>query len=143
MGYCVTADIGVISFSGENIQKALDAINALHTESAMILNEACKDSSGRHYAWVDYPKGGFTSLEDALDEWRYQTYTAIDTGTVMVEEFEGEKWGDDEILWTALAPFIDPHVYATITWVGEDHAMWRYEFIDGKVVETYAAITWE
>lgn len=143
MGYCVTADIGNIVFSLENSKRALDAINALHTERAMVLYGAVRDSSGMHYAWVNYPKEGFKTLEEALYGWRYSTYTARDTGAVMVESFEGEKFGDDEVLWATLAKFVEPSEHATITWRGEDGHMWRYQISDGILHEQTATISWE
>lgn len=143
MGYCVTADIGNIVFSIGNSKKALNAINAMHTEAAMPRNGAVQDSSGRHYSWVNYPKGGFETLEEALHEWRYSTYTARDTGAVMVESFEGEKLGDDEVLWAVLAEFVTPCEHATITWRGEDGHMWRYQIADGKLHEQTATVIWE
>jgi hypothetical protein len=110
-----------------------------------------------HYSWVDTDAvDKALEAEDlcaALEEWRYGA-TAGDPMTpveqlatgkmftdVRVDYFHGSKLGDDELLWAALAPFIDHE--ASITFRGEDDTYWRYVFLDGSLIEQHGSIFWE
>lgn len=44
-------------------------------------------------------------------------------------DFTGEKYGDDTLLFKAIAPFVLKHSF--IVMVGEDGAKWSWDF-DGK-----------
>jgi hypothetical protein len=58
-----------------------------------------------------------------------------------VNYFSGEKWGDDEILYTAISPFVEDG--AAIEIHGEDGRQWRYLFEAGKYSKQIARISWE
>lgn len=51
------------------------------------------------------------------------------------------KIGDEELFLEAIAPFVKSGSY--ISWIGEDHNMWRYEFNDGKMTTKTPKIIWE
>jgi len=112
MGYCITVECNGMVIPKAKVKKALAAINAI--------------KPGR-YSWVDHT-GDFESLEDALSEWRYGAVEE-DNGNVTIECFNGEKSGDDEKIWQALAPFMKAG--AEVEYHGEDGAQWKYVF-DGK-----------
>ena len=58
-----------------------------------------------------------------------------------LEAKEFEKWGDDEILWEALAPAIKDQ--SKIRFKGEEYyAFWQYRFSEGKVVKSRGVVDW-
>lgn len=127
MGYCISMDCN-IKFKKNTKKKMVDAINALHAPEKLNEHGGGSSSTGeKWYSWVDTPpKGGFKSLEKALEAWRYR---CDEDDSVY---FEGEKLGDDEILWTTLAPFIAKDSFIQCT--GEDGCVWRWVF-NGKTMK--------
>ena len=53
--------------------------------------------------------------------------------------FEGEKYGDDDLIFNAIAPYVEDGSYIQMN--GEDGAIWRWVFENGKCVEKQATIT--
>ncbi len=51
------------------------------------------------------------------------------------------KIGAEEHFLEAISPFVRNTSY--INWVGEDNAMWRHEFIEGKMIVKQPKIIWE
>jgi hypothetical protein len=147
MGYLVNMEVKNLTISKENVSKALAAINALHTDQeTMKKNGAGGGSWGGgketvHYSWVgNPPEGGFKSLVDALDEWRY-TAMPNDDGSIEVMHFNGEKLGNCEVLWRALEKLVPPG--AEIQCRGEDGCQWRWVFKGGKFKEQTSKVVWE
>ena len=148
MGYCITV-IANIVIKKDCIAEALEAINALHEPSLMEKQAGGGCSDGRKwYSWVNNPpEGGFTDIVEAIDAWRYDAepinnpYGYQEVGDISIEHFNGEKWGDDEYLWKAIAPFVRNG--SDVSYVGEDGEQWRFEFEDGKVKERTARVVWE
>ena len=109
MGYCVEIAIGNVRIPQDKFDDCLAAINAMHSDDNL-QNNAGGGMSGRDseavpvnqrcwYAWVRNPgENGFYSLTEAFLAWRYHAYID-DNGDVVVEYFEGSKWGDDEQLY--------------------------------------------
>ena len=117
MSYCVDIDCGGVTISADKVADCLAAINRLQ--------------AGQHYAWVDDPpEGGFPTLVKALDNWRYEAEEQAD-GSVELQYFAGEKLGDDEALYEAIAPFVSDG--GRIDCRGEDDCLWRYCFSKGAV----------
>jgi hypothetical protein len=131
MGYHVSVSVCNVVIPKAKVAGALKAINLLHEEAG----------EGHHFSWVDNPsKNGFEDLVKAIEAWRYSA-KKLKNGNVEIVYFLGEKLGDDEILFTALAPFIKGG--GAIEYAGEDAEQWRYEFVKGKMVEKHAVISWE
>jgi len=118
----------------ENTQKALDAIKSLAGK------ETITDSYGRHFSWVhpEYEKA--KTLFDAMSCWRWQPKTGSDGGVDGVY-FTGEKYGDDPILFKAIAPFVEDGSY--IEMQGENGEIWRWVFNNGKFKEVYGRHVFE
>ena len=139
MGYCVTINlVEVLFLTKEDQDNALRAINALHEPEQ--LREFARGGeyprtakSVYSYAWVNNPpEGGFATLKKALREWRYDAED-FGSGSIKVTEFTGEKMGQDEVLWNAVAPFVMEHAF--IEFAGEDGMLWGYFFENGKLIE--------
>lgn len=148
MGYCVTIELNV-RIAPEHYRSCLAAINNLHTDENLLKlaggGSHGGDASVRPvrdrlwYSWVNNPQEeGFKSLEEAFDAWRYSTEMDQHDGYLRVTYFQGEKWGNDEILWTAVAPFVARGCYAVMT--GEDGEIWRYLFEKGVMREQYGKV---
>jgi hypothetical protein len=134
MGYCMDQRSSFFHIAKANEDAALQAIKALAG------TETIEDGSGRHFSRVD--TGRFlaaTTLDDALLAWRWETYRDGD-GVIGNIGFRGEKYGDDTVLFTAIAPFVEPGSYIEMN--GEDGALWRWIFKNGTVDEVSATITW-
>lgn len=136
MGYCVDMDIDV-QFKTEDEPAMLAAINALHVPellAAQALGGSWPGGEAKEkwYSWVDNPpEGGFTTLEEAMSAWRYDVFS---NGF----SFTGEKLGQDEVLFMALAPFLQGDIYCR----GEDDCEWGYRFHDGAMIGMTCTKTW-
>ena len=146
MGYYVTMDIGGVIIPADKVEDCLNAVNAMfspiHRDKMSGGSFQGGKQTGWHYSWVNAPgEGGFATLKDALEEWRYSA-TVHENGDVEIDYFNGEKWGDDPQLYDVLAPFVvenDPN--PVIFCRGEDGHHWKHVFkngiceeVDGKVV---------
>lgn len=108
-----------------NKPAALDAIQRLAGR------ETITDSTGRHFSWVstdDFLRAD--TLEEALKAWRWGTETDDDGNTIGIS-FQGQKLGDDALLFEAIAPYVEDGSY--IDMQGEDGSIWRWIFENGKV----------
>ena len=145
MGYDVSMTILEVIVPAAKVGAALQA---LHNLSAAPVSS---------FPWVDR-QGLFQALEDrnlgaALGEWGYSCSTderlspveqlALDTEftDVQVNWWEQGVWGDDEVLWATLAPFIADD--GCIEMRGEDGAYWRYRFVKGEMIEEHGTIGWQ
>lgn len=133
MGYGVTVELTDVRIPADNVADCLAAINAMHD---------LKAPWNSKYSWVTDPSGnGFKSLKAAFEAWRYDAFVDEEDGSVTIDCFEGEKWGDDEQLFQTIAPFVEDE--GLIECRGEDGAQWRYAFNDGSLDEQTAKIVWE
>ena len=92
-----------------------------------------------------------TSLEDALSSCGYDVEVAdeafswpsgsVDLGDIHHIQFNAQKYRDDEFVFAALAPYVEDGSY--IEFRGEDGAMWRFQFKEGKLFVQDAVITWQ
>lgn len=150
MGYYATVDVTGVVILKENVQECLDAVNELHSDSNLQSKATGGTSGGvseipvreRYwYSWVGNPtlRDDFPTLADAFKAWRYETAQRGD-GSVEIVCFMGEKWGDDETLYSAIAPFVESG--GRIACRGEDDALWAYDFCDGKLVPLIGQIVY-
>jgi len=137
MGYCVDIAISA-SIPSKNVNKCLEAINELHTDENLLKNahgfgtrKEVKVSSYIWYSWVENPPNGkFPDLQTAFEAWRYKV-TIDDKGNLVIDDFNGEKWGDDEIFYDTIAPFVKSGSLIEVR--GEDGDTWRHVFENKQV----------
>ena len=111
---------------------AADAIPSL-IETVHMLAE-----SGQ-YSWVRDNYIDSNDVADIFRCWRWNI--ELDKhGNIVGIGFEGEKLGDDEVFFKAIAPFVKHDSF--IEMCGEDHAMWRWKFSNGKLREIYPEVIW-
>ena len=145
MGYCVSVG-GVVKIKKTNADKTIkllgelmDSVNERGGGSSFIGGEI----RYRYFSWVstntvkDCLKNN--DLVGALREWRY-IFNESDSGDLCFEYFDGEKLGDDEVLWEALAPAIDKG--GELEYRGEDDARWRYLFDGTGMTEQVGQTIW-
>jgi len=81
-------------------------------------------------------------LEDELNDWCFGV-SWTDAGEMILDEFMGEKWHDEDEFFKILAPHVISNPEAEIFCLGEDGDKWKYGFEDGQLVEYRPTITWE
>ena len=121
--------------------------SALHELKAMAMNKDKMGGGGftgvgepveQWFSWVDMQQlANAETLVEAFNAWRYD-FVNSDDGVVL-ENFEGEKLGDDAFLWETLAPFIKDGGFMEVH--GEDNDYWRWKFNDGKFREVELQLT--
>jgi hypothetical protein len=105
-----------------------EAINAIHAIPP----------SKFGYAWVDNTFKQESTLRGLFYKWRWDI--SEDSDGIHEIYFNGEKSGDDLVLFEAIAPYV--HEGSFIQMVGEDGAIWRWSFKNKECTEIYPQITW-
>lgn len=126
MGYCMEQRSSKFYVLDE--EAALEAIKGL----------AVKETMGPgHFSWVDTREFMMAdTFEEAMSAWRWKTES--DWKYIL---FEGEKLGDDKLLFDTIAPYVEAGSYIEMD--GEDGEIWRWIF-DGKTCrEVTAKIVFE
>lgn len=126
MGYCISLYTTDFVLAAAHKDDALAAVKAM--------------PSG-HCAWMNMEeRRRCKTLEEALREWCYDP-EMDDGGNIVGFDFTGEKIGDEELMFRAIAPFVKDGSY--IEMHGEDGARWRWKFINGQMKEISARIVWD
>jgi hypothetical protein len=136
MGYCMDQGETKFRINAENKAKARQAVDALLKETGKMGGSSSSPVGGRtqHFSWVDMDDlRTAKTLEAQLEAWRWEADTDEETGDVVDLHFRGEKLGDDEVLFRAIAPFVVGGSFIEMS--GEDGACWRWYFLDGKLSE--------
>lgn len=126
----------------KNKEKALEAIKALSSDNGS--GGRWEPGAGKTeswFSWVDTEEFmSAETLEEAVVAWRWELQGAVG-GDVTAICFDGEKLGDDEIMFRAIAPHVEDGSYIVMR--GEDNEVWRWLFRGGKCLEQGAVITYE
>jgi hypothetical protein len=134
MGYCIDQQETKFEIKAANVKKALAAIKKLAGK------ETIKDAGGPHFSWVDHNFAKCKTFKEIMDAWRWEV-CLDDKKNVIELYFDGEKLGDDFILFSAIAPFVTKGSYIIMR--GEDGCVWRW-FFDGKrCLEQSGTVTFE
>lgn len=148
MGYHIELVNSDFFIAAENKQAALNAM------FDMWLPEKDSNMSGgsygagrdiRWYSWMNNSAEAFRnrsveSLETALDEWGYEP-EMDDEGNVVDLYFSGGKIGDEDKMFSAIAPFVRKGSY--LDFRGEEGAIWRWEFDGQKMIEKSGRVVFE
>ena len=118
----------------ENFDNALQALKDVFVEENMTCRDYVNGVTYPHFSWVDTDIVlNAITLHDALVEIRY--LPQYNNGDMVDVIFNGEKYGDEEIFFSALAPYVEDCSY--IQFEGEDGRIWKWSFDDGKVQYVY------
>lgn len=82
-----------------------------------------------------------STFEEYMREWRWSLELDEETGAITGISFEGEKLGDDDVLFKAIAPHVVPGSYVEM--VGEEGDRWRWVFDGVTCHEESATVTYE
>lgn len=145
MGYCMDIHDQEFLLKKENKGGALAAIKELDPDK---LGRGGRWEKGeqveRWFAWVDTDEyKNANTLEEALIAWGWSSCVddGVDDGDIDSLEFKNEKSGQDELLFAAIAPFVEEGSH--ITMMGEDTAVWRWYFMGGKCFTQEGKLTFE
>lgn len=129
MGYCMNQQAAEFCIKAENIGATLTAIKNLHGK------ETYPDSRGKHFAWVDENFYQINDIVEMFEEWRWVVHRDPE-GNIDQIDFCGEKYGDEDLLFKAIAPYVEPGSY--IEMCGEDGEAWKWVFTDKKLKKQVA-----
>lgn len=113
----------------ENKDEALQAIKSLMYDTSA---DTLGTESGHNlFSWMHgVEPEQWEILSDALSAWRFEPDTDID-GNILRLNFTGQKIGSEAQLFEVIAPYVEDGSY--IEFKGEDGAVWRLLFYDGKM----------
>ena len=130
MGYCIEMKDSNFVIKKENLAKALESLKSVFVPENMTCKDYVNGKEFPHFSWVNTKTVlESTTLEEAMEEIRYNPIHNLD-GDICDVEFTGEKYGDEDIFFTSLAPYVEPDSY--ICFEGEDGATWKWIFKNGK-----------
>lgn len=126
MGYCIDVTVKV-KIPKEKKAEIFAAFKKLEERS-------------KTYRWVNEGFADLGTVKALFEEWRYDCILST-KGYYLINSFSGEKLGDDEDLWKALAPLVLDGSYVKFS--GEDHAQWKYIFKNGKLEEKHGRTVYD
>lgn len=113
----------------ENFEKALENLKSVFVPENMPFTDCF--TSQKHFSWVDTDNVlESTELEAALKEIRYMPIYN-DIGDICNVKFTGKKYGDEDIFFSALAPYVESGSYIGV--VLEEGVTWKWYFYNGEV----------
>lgn len=131
MGYCIEMTDSNFVIRKENFAKALESLKSVFIPENMTCYDRIDGKKYPHFRWVDTKTVlESVTLAEAMEEIRYLPVPNID-GDICDVEFRGEKYGDEEIFFKALAPYVESGSY--ICFMGEDDSEWKWVFDNGEV----------
>jgi len=108
---------------------------AVHEKALFCIKKFAREklAAGRQIAFADAAEiEQLENLEDTLMALRWIPETN-ETDDITDLDFSGEKAGDDFELFSAIAEYVRDGSY--ISFVGEDSKVWRWLFLNGRVIE--------
>lgn len=144
MGYCMDLNDANLRIPAANAESCLRAIQALDPKVHGGRGGSWSPNGQREvwFSWVvssEYQTA--TDLGEAFQAWRWELRFDNNSQEWVLKGFNGEKLGDDKILFNAVAPYAKPGSYVEM--MGEDGAIWRWVFDGETCKEKAAKITWE
>jgi hypothetical protein len=118
MGYKMDQDDTEFFISKDKFNKVIDAIHNLKLKN-------------KSFQWVSDSFYKIKNIKEIFDS----------SGSINNITFIGEKLGDDDVLFDAIAPYVRAGSYITMR--GEDGAIWRWSFKGLSCIEEYGKIIFE
>ena len=132
MGYCMNLMESTAGFETKNSEKILTAIQNLAGK------ETIHDSNGGHFSWVANNFYEIRDIEKIFEEWRWKIEK--NGSDYKIAGFLGEKLGDENILFDAIAPYMNN---GHIVMQGEDMLIWKWKFNHGRFREVNSRVIFE
>lgn len=126
MGYCIKMTESKFTIKKENFETALKSLKAVFVPENMNTYDYINGKRYPHFSWVDTNKVlDSLNITEALTGIRY--IPQFDqNGDICNVKFIGEKYGDEEIFFKALAPYVESGSY--LCFKGEDGDTWKWSF---------------
>ena len=144
MGYYMENREAHFVIKAKNVPAALEAIRSLAKQTH-------KGSGGswsggkvlsKNFAWVNTEEiANAKNIQEAFETWRWTVDLNDETGDVCSIYFDGEKMGDEDHLFNAVAPYVESGCYIEMS--GEDGAIWRWSFDGGECHTIDASMDWD
>ncbi len=146
MGYCIRMDEAKFHVRADRKEAALDALRAMWLDPDSTMGGGVYQHGKRSQAFFSWmnasslAEGTCATFEQGMDDWRYPV-TNDPEGNVVDISFEGEKIGDEDQMFRAIAPFVTAGSYVAM--LGEDGARWRFVFDGSTVEQQQARVVWD
>lgn len=135
MGYCIDFEAARFHIDSDQKAQALETLKRLRPTSGGGWGNGRKE-----WSWVSQDQvTKAETLESALEEWRFPVKADAE-GNIISIYFDGEKLGDEDQLFKALAPFVKSGSFIEMS--GEEGDRWRWTFTNGTFKTVYSEITW-
>lgn len=133
MGYYIKMTESKFTIKKENFENALKSLKAVFVPENMRYYDRRigSDEKCPHFSWVDTKTVlDSMSIVEALENILY--VPQLDqNGDICNVEFIGQKYGDEDIFFKALAPYVETGSY--LCFIGEDGDTLKWIFNDGSV----------
>jgi hypothetical protein len=146
MGYCMDLRAAKFHVAADKKDAALAAIkNIMGPENRPKMHGGSWEGgkqTGWWYSWVkceDVLK--CISLDSAMALWGWPVDVDTATGDIDGIRFDGEKIGQEDEMFKAIAPFVTSGSWVEMQ--GEDGTLWRWSWCDGVFREQNARILWD
>lgn len=110
-----------VKIKKENFDFVVNAIKNLHGQ------ETC----GNYFSWVEIDFHKHNDIASIFEAWRWGACFSID-GDIEDLIFDGEKIGDENLLFSAIAAYVKPNSWIEFS---GDESKWRYEFDGHKMIK--------
>lgn len=138
MGYCMDLIYTNATLPVENIPAAVKALK--HLEATGKKSGGSWQGGKQTESWFSWVATDWADTNDIVEmfnEWRYNTYWD-ESGNLKIEDFHGEKYGDDDQFWAALSP----HMHGFVEMRGEDGEQWKW-ILGDKLVTSYGRMVYD
>ena len=137
MGYMMHELKAQVHISRSDHACALAAIKKLHGR------ETCELHDNAHFMWINDSSAFLNAetLDEALQVWRWPIAETDEAGNIVELYFRGEKYGDEDLLFAAIAPFVGHG--SEIMMAGEDGIVWRWFFADRTVRKEFGRVVFD
>jgi hypothetical protein len=143
VGYYITQQDSKFFIPKELFGPALATIKELMQDTDSMVGGSWNEdgTSQRWFAWVSTEEVMQSeTLKDALWAWRWEAFID-DNGDIADLSFQGEKSGQEAVLFEALSPHVKEGSYICMR--GEDGEHWRWFFRDNRCIEQSGRIVYE
>lgn len=124
MGYYMSQVGADFFIAKENFPEVIKAIHQM-------------DSDG---SWVRSNFRDTPNLEEIFNCWRWEIFFDEDDNVTDIS-FRGEKLGDDEVLFKAIAPYVRKGSFIQMNGEGTD--LWRWVFNGVSCYEQHPTVIWD
>lgn len=133
MGYYIEMTDSNFIIKKSNFEKALKNLKGVFIPKNMTCHDYVNGKKYPHFMWVNTRTVlDSTTLEEAMTGIRYIPIYNVN-GDICNVEFTGEKYGDENIFFSAIAPCVKDGSY--LLFEGEDGSKWTWNFNNGKVTQ--------